>query len=99
LRVAVNVGPVMIDSIGMTGSAIIHTARMIEAPVLKQEMASTGTNLGIIVSPFVYETVIGHAGELAGASQYRAVEVDVKETSTLAWMRLVHMGASPSEIR
>lgn len=52
LRVAVNVGPVMGDSLGVSGEAIIRTARLIEAPVFKEAMASAGASLGIIVSTF-----------------------------------------------
>jgi class 3 adenylate cyclase len=99
LRVAVNVGPVMGDPLGMSGSAIIRTARMVDAAALKRAMTSTGVNLGIIVSPFVYETVIGHVGELARGAQYKAVEIDVKETRTVGWMRLVDMDTSPSATR
>ncbi len=96
LRVAVNVGPVMGDPLGMSGSAIIRTARMVDAAPLKRAMASTGVDLGIIVSPFVYETAIVHFGEMIKGDQYKTVEIDVKETRAAAWMRLVHMHASPS---
>jgi hypothetical protein len=88
LRVAVNVGPVVGDDLGISGSAIIRTARMVEAPVLKRAMTAGRAHLGIIISPFVYDTVLGTAGELIGYGQYRAVEVDLKETRTGAWMRL-----------
>ena len=64
LRVAVNVGPVMGDPLGMSGSAIIRTARMVEATALKRAMASTGVDLGIIVSPFVYETAVAHFDDI-----------------------------------
>jgi hypothetical protein len=38
LRVAVNVGPVTTDTVGVSGEAIIVTARMVEAPTFKDEM-------------------------------------------------------------
>lgn len=85
LRVAVNVGPVATDTMGLSGEAIIVTARLVEAPLLKQAMTATGASLGVIASAFIYETVLRHGPELAGYSQ---VEVNVKESSLLAWMRL-----------
>ena len=38
LRVAVNVGPVVTDTMGVSGEAIIITARLVEAPLLKEAM-------------------------------------------------------------
>lgn len=89
LRIAVNVGPVMGDPLGMSGDAIIRTARLVEASVLKEAMAATGASLGIIVSRFVYETVIEPANELIDADEYNEVEVRNKEFQGSAWMRLV----------
>lgn len=89
LRIAVNVGPVTGDPLGMTGDAIIRTARLVEAPVLKEAMAATGASLGIIVSTFVYETAIEQANELIDANEYKQVEVSNKEFQSPAWIRLV----------
>lgn len=85
LRVAVNVGPVASDTMGLSGEAIIVTARLVDAPLLKQAMAASGASLGVIASTFVYETVLRHSPELSGYSQ---VQVNVKESSLLAWVRL-----------
>lgn len=98
LRVAVNVGPVMGDPLGMSGDAIIRTARLVEAPVLKEAMAATGVSLGIIVSIFVYETAIEQASEPAGVDEYKRVEVANKEFRSPAWMRLVDL-APPAALR
>jgi hypothetical protein len=89
LRVAANVGPVMGDLIGVSGEAIIRTARLNEAPVLKEAMASADASLGIIVSAFIYDTVIRHAAGLMDVDGYEEVEVNVKESHMSAWMRLV----------
>ena len=88
LRVAVNVGPVTTDPLGMSGEAIIRTARLVEAPALKAAMAETGYGLGIIVSEFVYETAVEHADQFIEADRYRNVDVSVKEFQSSAWMRL-----------
>ncbi len=89
LRVAVNVGPVMSDTIGMSGQAIISAARLLDVPVLKQAMASSGASLGIIASDFVYETAIKHAEGWADPDKYKAVQANVKESSIPAWMQII----------
>lgn len=85
LRVAVNVGPVTTDTMGVTGEAIIVTARLVEAPQFKEAMDETRASLGVIASTFIYENVIRHDLGLTGYSQIR---VDVKESSLTAWMKL-----------
>jgi hypothetical protein len=85
LRVAINVGPVATDVMGVSGEAIIITARLVEAPVFKNAMGESGASLGIIASTFIYESVIRHGPYLEG---YSEIPVDVKESSLLAWMKL-----------
>jgi hypothetical protein len=85
LRVAVNVGPVATDVVGVSGEAIIVTARLVEAPQFKEAMETSQVSLGIIASAFIYETVIRHD---LGLSGYSPVQVDVKESSFPAWMNL-----------
>ena len=89
LRVGAVVGPVMSDTIGMSGQAIISAARLLDAPVLKQAMASSGASLGIIASDFVYETAIKHAEGWADPDHYEAVQANVKESSIPAWMQII----------
>lgn len=84
LRVAVHVGPVTTDSIGQSGEAIIHAARLVDAPELKRGITNTAASLGVIVSAFVYDTVIKH-GDPDGFSP---VKVKVKEARLDAWMQL-----------
>ena len=86
LRVAVNVGPVATDVVGVSGEAIIVTARLVEAPQFKEAMERSQVSLGIIASAFIYETVIRHD---LGLSGYSPVQVDVKESSFPAWMNLL----------
>jgi CRP-like cAMP-binding protein len=88
LRLAVNVGPVTTDALGMSGDAIIRTARLVDAPALKEAMAETGRGLGIIVSEFVYETAVEHADQYIDADRYQKVLVSIKEFQSSAWMRL-----------
>ena len=85
LRVAINVGPVATDTMGVSGEAIIVTARLVEAPVFKEAMDKAQASLGVIASTFIYDSVIRHDLGLTGYSQ---VHLDVKESSIPAWMKL-----------
>lgn len=93
LRVAVNVGPVVSDFMGVSGDAIISTARLVEAPVLKETMRRHRPNLGVIVSAFVYETAIKPSATEPELHGYKPVEVTVKESSFPAWMKLIDPGS------
>ena len=54
LRVAINVGPVVTDDLGVSGEAIIVAARLVEAPRFREAIANSRAILGVIASPFVY---------------------------------------------
>jgi hypothetical protein len=84
LRLAVNVGPVVSDAAGVTGETIIVAARLVDAPHFKMAIEGSTASLGVIASPFVYETVIRHDRDPG----YTEVPVEVKESETIAWMRL-----------
>ncbi|WP_067818634.1 hypothetical protein [Actinomadura kijaniata] len=88
LCVALHVGPVERDPRGVSGSAIIQTARLLEAPALKARLRETGADLGFIVSEFVYEHVVRHGGDRAGPAGYARTRVHVKEAALAGWVRL-----------
>lgn len=88
LRVALHVGPVVSDAEGVSGESIIQAARILEAPVLKRELAATGADLGVITSSFVYDTVIKHLPRCQRSGTYRRVRLRVKESALTAWMQL-----------
>ncbi len=96
LRVAVNVGPITGDRVGLSGEAIIIAARLVDAPVFKDAMAENQASLGVITSAFVYETVIRNGREFA---RYSEVLAEVKESSIPAWMMLVDTTAASWRIR
>jgi hypothetical protein len=97
LRVAANVGPVTDDDLGYTGESIIRTSRLVESLAFKEAMADTGAALGIMVSPFVYETAIGRVADFVYAAEYEQVAVTNKEFAGLAWMRLTDQSARPRQ--
>ncbi len=88
LRFAVNVGPIVSDAMGVSGEAIIVVARLVEAPSFKEALARSTAGLGVIASPFVYETVIRHGSNPSDVASYSQVSVEVKESNTTAWMKL-----------
>jgi hypothetical protein len=59
------------------------------------EGAATSVGLGIIVSPFVYETAIEQASDLIDADEYKMTEVSNKEFRSPAWVRLVDLAPPP----
>jgi Cyclic nucleotide-binding domain len=98
LRLAVNVGPVVSD-MGVSGEAIIVAARLVEAPHFKQAVTNSTACLGLIASPFVYETVIRHGANPRDVASYSQVRVNIKESDTTAWMRLLEAPPPSSFVR
>lgn len=88
LRVAVDVGPVMPDPPGVTGWALIHTARLLDARPLKDRLAATGADLGFIASQFVYESVITHGAGYVHPAEYEPISCRVKKLKTEGWIHL-----------
>jgi hypothetical protein len=92
LRAAIGVGPLASDAMGPSGDEITKIARLVDAPLFKQAMDKSGASLGVIATPFIYETVIKHDQSLAG---YRQVQVDVKTFNGPAWMKVFSTSISP----
>ncbi|TMQ80664.1 cyclic nucleotide-binding domain-containing protein, partial [Actinomadura soli] len=88
LRVAVHVGPVMPDPPGMSGWALIRTARLLDARPLKDRLAATGADLGFIASTFVYESVIAHGPGYVNPAEYEPISCTVKKLKTEGWIHL-----------
>jgi CRP-like cAMP-binding protein len=96
LRVASDVGPMVSDTLGVQGEAIIRAARLLDAQALRKAIAHDRASLGIVVSPFVYETAIGPEGGPIDRNGYVKIHVHVKETSQPAWMKIIDPAALPS---
>ncbi|MCL2585516.1 MAG: cyclic nucleotide-binding domain-containing protein [Streptosporangiales bacterium] len=99
LRVAADVGPVMHDSVGLTGDVLIRGSRMLDAPVLREAMADTSASLGLLVSTFIYDNVISEADGWASPAAYDTVEARSKESRIPAWMRIFDAGPAVPEPR
>lgn len=88
LRLALHAGEVNYDPHGVTGSAINHACRLLDADVLRNAQANSSAVLAVIGSAWFFDEVIRHS-ELSQAKAYRRVEVSNKETTTHAWVRLL----------
>jgi hypothetical protein len=88
LRLAVHVGPVNTDPVGVSGSAIIHTARILDADVFKHRLAGSAASLGIITSSFVFDNIVRHSVEALRVGEYEEVRCQVKESAIVAWISL-----------
>jgi hypothetical protein len=60
----------------------------VDTPEFKKAVEESPASLGVIASPFVYETVIRHDRDPG----YTQVPVEVKESEGNAWMRLYRAG-------
>ncbi|RFS81358.1 hypothetical protein D0T12_32505 [Actinomadura spongiicola] len=94
LRVAVHVGPVMPDPPGVSGWALIRTARLLDARPLKDRLAATGADLGFIASTFVYESVIAHGPGHVNPAEYEPISCTVKKLKIEGW---VHLRGVPAQ--
>jgi hypothetical protein len=93
LRVALDVGPVLPDPPGVSGWALINAARLLEAAPFKEKLATTGADLGVIASRFVYDSVIAHSPGYVNADEYEPIGCRVKETDIEGWIHLRGMPA------
>lgn len=95
LRVAVHVGEVHRDRYGVAGVAVTHLFRLLDAPAVKEALTASGDDLALIVSNYLYDSVLAHVG----GSAYGPVEVALKETRTRAWVQTSpSLCAAPGQI-
>jgi hypothetical protein len=87
LRMALHAGEITRDARGVTGQAIIHTARLLDSPPLKDGLRESTGVLAIIASAWFYDEVIRQYPEYA-PEEYERTAVTVKETSGFGWIRL-----------
>lgn len=91
LRAAAHVGPVIHDGHGFVGRDINLLFRMLEARLLKRVLADSGAELVLIVSNFVYQSLVLRHPSLISPEVFRRVRVRVKETRISAWACLPQM--------
>jgi hypothetical protein len=88
LRTAVHVGPVDHDGHGFVGTDVNFTFRMLEARSLKRVLATSGAELGVAVSDYVYRSLVCRYPSLVHPDTFRAVRFQTKNTRAQAWTYL-----------
>jgi hypothetical protein len=87
LRVALHAGEVYENSNGVVSQAVNLAFRILDAKPAKSALATTGGMLALIASNEFYRDVIQQE-PAADPNSYRRIAVSVKETETVAWLRL-----------
>jgi DNA-binding NarL/FixJ family response regulator len=95
LRIALHAGPVTTDALGVSGEAIIHAARLIEASTFRGGLQVSGADLGVIVSELVYNTVIRQGNLNLVPADLQSADIQVKDQRTTAWMWFSEYKPSP----
>jgi effector-associated domain 2 (EAD2)-containing protein len=88
LRVALHAGEVYQGSHGTISDANSFAFRLLEEPAAKKALKDSGAAMVLIVSDTFYRDVV-RADPAADAGSYRRIPVEVKETKTEAWLRLL----------
>ena len=91
LRVALHAGEVYRDAHGVAGPAVNHAFRLAEAPALRSALAASPGVLALIVSDWLFSEVVRH-DPAAEPGSYRQVQVAVKETAAVGWIRMPDPG-------
>jgi hypothetical protein len=87
LRMALHAGEIHYDSHGVVAASLNLTFRLLDSPSLKDALAASPGILALIASEWFFEEMIRHT-PAANPASYRRIEVNVKETSTFAWITL-----------
>jgi hypothetical protein len=85
LRAAAHVGPVDHDAHGFVGTDVNLLFRMLDARPVKHTLVSTGADLALIISDYVYRNVVSRHPSLVNPDDFRSVRFMVKYTRIQAW--------------
>lgn len=88
LRTAVHAGQVSFDGHGVSGDAVTHLFRMLEAPAFKRALDASGAHFALVTSDCVFREVIQPGTGLIDPDMYAPVQIRCKETRSQAWLYL-----------
>jgi CRP-like cAMP-binding protein len=88
LRAALHVGPVARDEEGISGDVIIHTARMLDSPPLREALRTSGADLAFMASSHVFDTVLQHDPGVVDSETFSRVSFRNKESEITAWLHV-----------
>jgi len=86
VRAALNIGPVYRDEHGYSGQDINLLCRMLDARPLRRMLSDTGTELAVMVSAPVHDTIVVRRSSQADLAAFRQVKTRVKWTWIEAWI-------------
>jgi hypothetical protein len=98
LRVALHAGEVYQDGYGAVSEAVNVAFRILDAQEARSALRLSTGVLALVASDAFYRDVIVH-DPAADPGSYRRIPVSVKETSTVAWLRLPDRAAAVPESR
>jgi hypothetical protein len=99
LRAAVHLGPVDYDGHGFVGTSVDFLFRMLDARPLRKTLASTGADLALIVSDYIYRNIVSRHPCLVSPAAFCPVRFQVKSTRARAWTYLPGAPPSPTPAR
>lgn len=88
LRAAVHAGQVCFDGHGVSGDAVNHLFRMLDAPAFKRALDASGADFALVTSSSVFEDAVFPGTGLIDPDMYAPAEIQCKETRTRAWLYL-----------
>ena len=88
LRAAAHIGPVDHDGHGFIGSDIDFLFRMLDARPLRRALIGSGAELALIISDYVYRTIVCRYPSLASPDAFQPARFQAKHTRAKAWTYL-----------
>ena len=88
VRAAAHIGPVYHDDHGLIGDDINLLFRMLDARPLRKALVSSGAELALAISGYMYDSLVRRHPSLAGSAVFRQVNAKVKGTRVNAWIHL-----------
>jgi len=88
LRIAIHAGHVFTDARGISGDAVNHLFRLLQAPAFKARISHCNGEVAVIASDHYYREIITYSPGQISADSFQPIAVNVKETSSSAWVCL-----------
>jgi tetratricopeptide (TPR) repeat protein len=87
LRMVLHAGELTYDSFGVTGAAIDHAFRLLEAQALRSVLTGASCPMAVVVSEWFFDEVV-RLSPRSRPDTYRQARVTVRETTMRAWIRV-----------
>ncbi|MEV5570384.1 hypothetical protein AB0L06_10050 [Spirillospora sp. NPDC052269] len=85
LRAAAAVGLVLRDDAGLDGDGFVRLARMLDAPAFRDLVAGHGTDLGFVMSGFLYRNFVLAHRTLIPPTEFFEIDLANKESEEVGW--------------